>query len=110
MNGIFLPIFLLMVMPFAWLPYKISLVLWIIATLTIYLLVMKKISLSNKGVYIALGFPGVLMNLNWGQNGFVVAALIGLGVYYLEKKPLLSGVMFSMACPSKMEEWFWENG
>ena len=92
------PIFLLIVTTFAFLPYKSALFIWTFITFIIYLFAVKKISLSNKGIYIAMGFPGVLMNFHWGQNALLTTALFGLGIYYTEKKPLLAGLMFSVLC------------
>ncbi|MBI9012894.1 MAG: DUF2029 domain-containing protein [Clostridiales bacterium] len=92
------PIFLLLVTPLVLLPFKLAMVFWLTSTFIIYMIAVKKISLSPKGMYAAMCFPGVLMNLNWGQNGFLTVGLFGLGIYNLEKRPLVSGMMFALLC------------
>jgi hypothetical protein len=55
--------------------------------------------LSNKNKLAPLLFflfPGTFLNIRWGQNGFLTAALIGLGIYFTETNPLISGLMFGL--------------
>jgi len=92
------PIFLLLVTPLVLLPFKFAMVFWLVSTFIIYMITIKKISISQKGIYAAMCFPGVLMNLNWGQNGFLTVGLFGLGIYNLEKRPVVAGVMFAFLC------------
>jgi hypothetical protein len=89
------PTFLLFIVPFTLLTYNIALLLWLILTLlaallAAFLLVPKMKHLA----FVVLGFPGVLMNIRWGQNGFLSTALLGFGLYFLEANPILSGLMF----------------
>lgn len=91
------PIFLLFIIPFSIFPFRIALILWLLVTFTLaifaaYLLIPQ----YKEVVMLVCGFPGVLMNLRWGQNAFLNTALIGLGFYYLDKKPILSGLMFGL--------------
>jgi hypothetical protein len=43
------------------------------------------------GVMPALAYPAVLVNAGHGQNGFLSAALMGAGAFWLERRPLLAG-------------------
>ncbi len=91
------PTFLLAVVPFSFLPYYISLALWLLSTFVLaiyamYLLVPK----AKLLVFITFGFPGVLLNLRWGQNGFLNTALLGFGICFLETNPMISGIMFGL--------------
>ena len=97
LSWVYPPTFLLTVAPFSYLPYHWALALWLIVTfalafLAVYLLVPK-----HRGLALFMcGFPGVLMNLRWGQNGFYNTALLGFGICFLESNPVLSGLMFGL--------------
>jgi hypothetical protein len=91
------PSFLLMIVPFAFLPYYWAMTLWLIITFllalfSVYLLVPKCKQLA----LVFCSFPGILMNLRWGQNGFLNTALFGFGIYFLDTNPILSGLMFGL--------------
>jgi len=49
-------------------------------------------------VLAALAFPAVFVNITHGHNGFLTAALIGGGLLMLERRPLLSGILFGLLC------------
>ena len=91
------PIFLLAVTPLALLPYSVSLLVWLFLTMGFALYASYKILPKQKKLaLLLLGFTGLLMNLRWGQNGFLTTGLIGLGLAYLEEKPVLSGICFGL--------------
>jgi hypothetical protein len=91
------PIFLLAVTPLALLPYSVSLLMWLFLTMGFaFYAVLKILPNQKKLALLLLGFTGLLMNLRWGQNGFLTTGLIGLGLAYLEKKPVLSGICFGL--------------
>jgi hypothetical protein len=91
------PTFLLLIVPFAFLPYRLALTLWLAVTLTLAVYsVLLLIPKQKKIALLACGFPGMLMNLRWGQNGFLSTALIGFGLYFLDSKPILAGLMFGL--------------
>lgn len=97
LGWIYPPLFLLLIVPFALLPYSTALILWILITLSLAILVGRAILPTNKSLALLMcGFPGVLMNLRWGQNGFLNTALIGLGIHLIDSTPLLSGFMFGL--------------
>jgi len=91
------PVFLLAIIPFSLLPFKISMVLWlgvtmVLAAVAIYRMLPEKRWLGA----LALGFPGVFMNFRWGQNGFLSAAILAAGVGTLETNPVLGGAMLGL--------------
>jgi Glycosyltransferase family 87 len=45
---------------------------------------------------LALAFPGVLINVGHGQNGFLTAALLGGALVLLDRRPLLAGVLIGL--------------
>jgi alpha-1,2-mannosyltransferase len=92
------PNFLLLVLPFGLLPFKYSLTAWIILTLCLYLWVIYTIAPHKLSLLLALGFPGILANLIWSQNGFLTTFLLGIGLLSIETNPALSGFMLAFLC------------
>lgn len=93
------PILLLIALPLALLPYLAALGLWLLVTLPLFLLTVYRILPRREGLWLALAFPGVFVNLSQGQSGFLMAALLGGGLLLLESRPLLAGLLFGLlAC------------
>lgn len=91
------PIFLLLIVPFALLPFWAALVLWLFISLALALYCANRMLPKRKALsLLLLGFPGLYMNLLWGQNGFLSAALLAVGVGFIENNPVLSGAMFGL--------------
>ena len=90
------PMFLLLVMPLSMLPFVASWILFETATLAGYLAVLRRIAPIPIGLWLAITFPGVIINFMCGQNGFITAALIGGGLLLLERRPLLAGLLFGL--------------
>lgn len=95
------PYFLAPAALLAHLPYLQALLVWQLATLLLYLVVIdaiaRKSGLDRARVLIAaLAFPAVLVNLGHGQNGFLTAALLGGGFLILERRPALAGALLAL--------------
>ncbi|HYL60882.1 MAG TPA: glycosyltransferase family 87 protein, partial [Candidatus Acidoferrales bacterium] len=90
------PIYLLIVFPLAFLPYAWSLIAWSIATLSAYLATVWKIVPEWPALWLALAFPGVLVNLTNGQNGFLTTALLAGALLSVERAPVLAGALFGL--------------
>jgi hypothetical protein len=90
------PIFLLLVAPLALLPYHASLAFWLALTLGGYALVIWRLAPHPLVIWLALAFPGALMNLNYGQNGLLSTALFGGGLLLLESHPLIAGMLLGI--------------
>jgi hypothetical protein len=90
------PSYLLLLLPFGLLPYLPSLVVWLCTTLAGYLYVIRRIAPHPRMIWLALAFPGALLNLFFGQNGFLSATFLGGGLLLLDRSPWLAGLL--LAC------------
>lgn len=90
------PTFLLMVYPLAFLPYLVSLGLWLAATLTAFLAVVRRIAPHPLTPWLALAFPGTFQNFFNGQNGFLTTALLGGGLCLLNQSPWVAGFLLGL--------------
>ena len=91
------PIFLLLIVPLTLLPFQTALLAWLFTTLALALYCVYRMLPRRKILaLLLLGFPGMYMNLLWGQNGFLSAALLAVGVGLIECNPVLSGAMFGL--------------
>jgi alpha-1,2-mannosyltransferase len=90
------PMFLLIVLPLSMLPFVTSWVVFETVTLAGYLAVLRRIAPIPIGMWLAITFPGVIINFMCGQNGFLTAALLGGGLLMLERRPLLAGFLFGL--------------
>lgn len=87
------PLFLLVVTPFAALPYVPAFLAWGVATLALHATAIAAIVRRRLAFLVACAVPWVLVELILGQNGFLTSAVIGLALLHLEKRPLLSGLL-----------------
>ena len=119
------PFFHFVAAPLAMLPYLAALFVWQAATLALYLWAIRAIirsippppgalSLSSgrasRGpvgappspfaggiiLLLALAFPAVFVNLGHGHNGFLTAALIGFALTWLDRRPVVAGILFGL--------------
>ena len=86
------PIFLLICLPLAALPYLASLAAWLTATGALYWRIARAWLGSAAGAMPIFAFPAVLSNIGHGQNGFLSAALFGGGALWLQRRPILAGL------------------
>jgi alpha-1,2-mannosyltransferase len=94
------PFFLGLAALLALMPYALSLLLWQGVTLALYLLTIRTILADrvtdNFWLLVALSFPGVIVCLGQGHNGFLTAALFGAALVMLEERPILAGVLIGL--------------
>lgn len=90
------PPFLFVASLLALLPYALAYAAWVAVTLPGYLVAIRAIVGEKIGWLLALAFPSVLSNAMVGQNGFFTASLIGGTLYFMEKRPVLSGVCLGL--------------
>jgi alpha-1,2-mannosyltransferase len=88
------PVFLLICLPLALVPYGVSLLLWLGATGAAYGHAVRRFGGGNLGLLPVLAFPAVWINIGHGQNGFLSAALLGGGALLVNARPVLAGVCF----------------
>jgi hypothetical protein len=87
------PIFVLVLAPFAAMPYLTAFISFQSITLlgcaaVVYLIVRRKPAIA-----LVLASPLGALNIYWGQTGLLRAALAGAGLYMLERRPLISGML-----------------
>lgn len=91
------PHFLLLCAAFALLPYFPALCVWLAATLAGYAaalraMVPKGLAERERVWVLFLGYPAVMVNAGFGQNGFLNTALLGGAAIFLERQPVLAGI------------------
>lgn len=89
------PVFLLLCLPLALLPYGLSLLAWLTVTGTAYAFALARLlpRLAPLALAACFTFPAILLNIGHGQNGFLSAALFGFGIAFLDRRPLLAGAL-----------------
>jgi arabinofuranan 3-O-arabinosyltransferase len=90
------PTFLLVAAVLASLPYATATMVWTLGTLPAYLAAARAIVGDRIGYLLAAAFPAVLANAVVGQNGFLTAALIGGTLVFMERRPILAGVLLGL--------------
>src|SRR5665213_286035 len=99
------PIFLLVAVPLALLPYSLALIVWQGASFALYLAVIAAIlarmrrergPVARLWLPVAAAFPAIFINLGHGQNGFLSAGLLGAALLSLPQRPILSGMLFGL--------------
>jgi alpha-1,2-mannosyltransferase len=99
------PIFLLVAVPLAFMPYPLALAIWQGGSFAFYLAVIAAIlrrqrsdggAIARIWLPAAAAFPAVFVNLGHGQNGFLTAALLGAALVALPKRPILAGILFGL--------------
>ena len=88
------PTALMLMLPLALLPYLAALALWICGQIGMLLLLLRRLFPHPLVPVAALVFPGTAQSVIAGQNGLFSTMLIGGGLYYLERRPLLAGLCF----------------
>jgi arabinofuranan 3-O-arabinosyltransferase len=78
------------------LPYVTAFAVWIIGTLILYLTAIYRIVPYPVALIAALAPAAVLKNVQLGHNGFLTAALIGLSLAFMERRPWVSGVFLGL--------------
>jgi hypothetical protein len=93
---IYPPTFLFAAVLLALMPYAIANAAWVFLTFPAYVAAVRGIVGHRVGILFACAFPGILANIMAGQNGFVTAALFGGALLFIERRPLLAGVLVGL--------------
>jgi len=91
------PFFLLVCSAFALLGYFTALCLWLATTCACYAAAIRALLAKDLGrgshVWVLfLGYPAVMVNIGFGQNGFLSTALVGGAAVWLDRRPDLAGL------------------
>jgi len=92
------PVAMLLTWPLAALPFIPALIVWLSLGAAICASLLSRIAGWPMAVTAVLGAPAAMMNIHAGQNGFFVAAALAGGFMLLDRRPVLSGVVFGLLC------------
>jgi uncharacterized membrane protein YozB (DUF420 family) len=97
------PVFFLAAAALASLPYIPALLVWLGATFTLYLTAMRTILAQHMAnhraaLLLAAAFPAVFVTIAHGQNAFLTAGCLALGLALLDRRPLLAGLFIGLLC------------
>lgn len=90
------PLFFLIAMLLALLPYGMAFLAWVCASGALYLGVVSRIARDRGAALLAFAAPASLACATVGQNGFLTAALMGAVLLQLEARPLLAGLFLGL--------------
>lgn len=93
------PFFLAIAALLGALPYIPALILWQASSFAFYLAAMRAIAsrLKTASVLVAAaGFPAVFVTLGHGHNAFLTAGLLGFGLLFLDRRPIVAGVLLGL--------------
>jgi len=90
------PTFLLIVAPLGALPYLPALFIWQGLTLAFFVTMVRKLAGRREAIMLTLAFPVVFITLGHGQNAFLTAGLLAGALHYLDRKPIVAGVLIGL--------------
>ena len=86
------PVFLIVCLPFALLPYLGALAAWVVVTSAAAVAVTRRLAGGAVGVVAILGFNAFAINAGHGQNAALSTALYGAATLMLDRRPVLAGM------------------
>ncbi len=90
------PPFYLLILPLARMPYLVAYAVFILATLTGYVLAFRRVTTNRHAMWCLAAFSGVFLNLFHGQNAFLTAALAAAVLLCLKHRPITAGVLLGL--------------
>ncbi len=84
------------IFPLSYLNHKTSYFTFIFSTLLLFFISAKILSKNQAGTFIILAFPAIMVNIAFGQNSFLTAAIAALGMAALGKRPVIAGILFGV--------------
>jgi alpha-1,2-mannosyltransferase len=82
--------------PLGLIPYLPAYVLWCIGGLALYLLAAFAGGAHRRNLLLLTLTPAVALNVFYGQNGFLTAALLIGGLANLDRRPVAAGILFGI--------------
>jgi hypothetical protein len=90
------PTFVFLTYPLGWMPYLVAGAVWIAASLILYEATVYAI-ISRRAAMIAAATPFfVAVDIDMPHTGFLTAALIGLSLVFMERRPRLAGIFLGL--------------
>jgi hypothetical protein len=90
------PTYLFFTYPLGLMPYIAAFAAWMVVTLLLYLVAIYLIVPRPIAILVALSPFPVFFNFFLGQNGFLLAGLMGLSLVLMERRPRLSGILLGL--------------
>lgn len=90
------PIYLLICWPLAAVPYLTALGIWVAVTGYAYQAVIRRIGQGVIGLVPVLAFPAVFVSVGHGQNALLTTAILGAAALYLDKRPVVAGMLLGL--------------
>ena len=90
------PTYVFLILPLAGLSYAPAYLVWLGGTLLLFILAARAAGLRGAELAALAVAPAGIVNISAGQNGFLMSALLVAGLYLLERRPLVSGVLFGL--------------
>jgi hypothetical protein len=90
------PILLLLTWPLGLMSYPVAAMCFLFATGALYLVMARKLLPDNRAMIWALTLPAAVYHLGTIQELLLVAGLDGLALYWLDKRPRLSGALVGL--------------
>jgi alpha-1,2-mannosyltransferase len=90
------PHILLLIWPFGLMPYLPAFALWTLGGFALFLYCASCGGIERKHLFFVAVAPAVAINVFIGQNGFFTAALLIGGLINLDRRPVLSGILFGI--------------
>jgi hypothetical protein len=90
------PLLLFFTYPLGLMPYVAAFAAWTMVTLLLYLVAIYLIVPRPIAILAALSPFAVFFNFVLGQNGFLLAGLMGLSLALMERRPQLSGILLGL--------------
>jgi len=90
------PTYLLAVLPLGLLSYPAALAAFMTGTIALWAAFVRRLFPDPRILIVAAAAPAGLMNLLDGQNAFLTAALAGFAVLWLERRPVVAGVLIGL--------------
>jgi len=95
------PVMLMVSRPLALLPYLAALLLWSLAGWVAFAFALRLLWPTSAALLYALAIPATFINLMEGQNGLWTAAILGAGLCWLPRRPIVSGILFGLLLACK---------
>lgn len=89
------PVLLMLTAPLALVAYVPALGLWLLSSWYAFYRALK-LTAFDGALLLSVAAPAVFVNAAGGQNGAWVAALLGGGLLLLDRRPVMSGILFGL--------------
>lgn len=90
------PLFFFVAVPLASLPFAVAFVAWVGTMLTVYGAIVAVIARRYTAFLLSWAAPWAILATMNGQNGFLTAAIVGIVLLNLERRPVLSGIVLGL--------------